>query len=41
MNTVLIGDTQIGYRYRKDLGDVPSLAGRIGEVGLLHSVVKG
>ena len=30
---------QVGFRYRKDLGDVRSLAQSIEEVGLLHPVV--
>lgn len=30
---------QIGFRYRKDLGDLRSLADSISEVGLLHPVV--
>ncbi len=30
---------QVGFRYRKDLGDLWSLADSIGEVGLLHPVV--
>src|SRR5216683_8178456 len=30
---------QVGYRYRKDLGDLRSLAEIIAEVGLLHPVV--
>lgn len=30
---------QIGYRYRRDLGDLRSLADSIAEVGLLHPVV--
>src|SRR5580692_5383543 len=30
---------QIGFRYRKDLGDLRSLADSIGEVGLLHPIV--
>src|SRR5437764_6619560 len=30
---------QIGYRYRKDLGDLRALAESIAEVGLLHPVV--
>lgn len=30
---------QIGFRYRKELGDLRSLADSIGEVGLLHPVV--
>jgi N6-adenosine-specific RNA methylase IME4/ParB-like chromosome segregation protein Spo0J len=34
-----IDKIQIGFRYRKDLGDLRSLADSIGEVGLLHPVV--
>jgi N6-adenosine-specific RNA methylase IME4/ParB-like chromosome segregation protein Spo0J len=34
-----IDQIQIGFRYRKDLGDLRSLAGSIAEVGLLHPVV--
>jgi ParB family chromosome partitioning protein len=34
-----IDQIQIGFRYRKDLGDLRSLADSIGEVGLLHPVV--
>ena len=34
-----IDQVQIGYRYRKDLGDVRSLADSIAEVGLLHPIV--
>jgi N6-adenosine-specific RNA methylase IME4/ParB-like chromosome segregation protein Spo0J len=34
-----IDQIQIGFRYRKDLGDLRSLAESIGEVGLLHPVV--
>jgi N6-adenosine-specific RNA methylase IME4 len=34
-----IDQIQIGFRYRKDLGDLHSLADSIGEVGLLHPVV--
>jgi N6-adenosine-specific RNA methylase IME4 len=34
-----IADIQIGFRYRKDLGDLRSLADSISEVGLLHPVV--
>jgi N6-adenosine-specific RNA methylase IME4 len=30
---------QVGYRYRKDLGDLRSLANSIAEVGLLHPIV--
>src|ERR1043166_4054232 len=30
---------QIGFRYRKDLGDLRTLADSIAEVGLLHPVV--
>src|SRR5439155_23596949 len=34
-----IEQIQIGYRYRKDLGDLRTLANSIAEVGLLHPVV--
>ena len=34
-----IDSIQVGFRYRKDLGDLRSLADSIGEVGLLHPVV--
>ena len=34
-----IDQIQIGYRYRKDLGDLRTLADSIAEVGLLHPVV--
>ncbi len=34
-----IDQIQIGFRYRKDLGDLKTLAQSIGEVGLLHPVV--
>jgi N6-adenosine-specific RNA methylase IME4/ParB-like chromosome segregation protein Spo0J len=34
-----IDQIQVGFRYRKDLGDLRSLADSIGEVGLLHPVV--
>lgn len=34
-----ISDIQIGFRYRKDLGDLRSLMESIDEVGLLHPVV--
>ncbi len=34
-----IDQIQIGYRYRKDLGDLRTLAESINEVGLLHPVV--
>jgi len=34
-----IDEIQIGFRYRKDLGDLRSLADSINEVGLLHPVV--
>ena len=37
--TVNIDQIQIGFRYRKDLGDLRSLADSIAEVGLLHPVV--
>ncbi len=34
-----IDDIQIGFRYRKDLGDLRALANSIADVGLLHPVV--
>jgi N6-adenosine-specific RNA methylase IME4/ParB-like chromosome segregation protein Spo0J len=34
-----IDQIQVGFRYRRDLGDLRSLAGSIAEVGLLHPVV--
>ncbi len=34
-----IDQVQIGYRYRKDLGDLRTLAESIEEVGLLHPIV--
>lgn len=34
-----IDQIQIGYRYRKDLGDLKPLSASIEEVGLLHPVV--
>src|SRR5712691_10088871 len=34
-----IDQIQVGYRYRKDLGDLRALAQSIEEVGLLHPVV--
>ena len=34
-----IDQIQIGFRYRKDLGDLRSLAQSIEEVGLLHPIV--
>src|SRR6202163_3424658 len=34
-----IEQIQIGFRYRKDLGDLKTLAQSIAEVGLLHPVV--
>ena len=36
---VNIEQIQIGFRYRKDLGDLRPLANSIAEVGLLHPVV--
>jgi ParB family chromosome partitioning protein len=36
---VNIDQIQIGFRYRKDLGDLRPLAESIAEVGLLHPVV--
>jgi len=38
-STLPIDGIQVGFRYRKDLGDLRSLADSIGEVGLLHPVV--
>ena len=38
-NTRLITDIRIGPRYRKDFGDIESLATSISDVGLLHPVV--
>jgi len=35
-----IDQIQVGFRYRKDLGDLRSLADGIAEVGLLHPVVS-
>src|ERR1700675_320022 len=34
-----IDQFQVGFRYRKDLGDLRSLADSIAEVGLLHPIV--
>jgi N6-adenosine-specific RNA methylase IME4 len=34
-----IDQIQVGFRYRKDLGDLRSLADSIAEVGLLHPIV--
>src|ERR1700675_3225506 len=34
-----IDQIQVGFRYRRDLGDVRALADSIAEVGLLHPVV--
>jgi ParB/RepB/Spo0J family partition protein len=34
-----IADIKVGVRHRKDLGDIPSLAATIGELGLLHPIV--
>src|SRR5712691_4917888 len=38
-NSMRIDEIQIGFRYRKELGDLRALAESIGEVGLLHPVV--
>jgi len=38
-NSLPIDGIQVGLRYRKDLGDLRSLADSISEVGLLHPVV--
>jgi N6-adenosine-specific RNA methylase IME4/ParB-like chromosome segregation protein Spo0J len=37
--TLPIDQIEVGFRYRKDLGDVRALADSIAEVGLLHPVV--
>ena len=37
--TMNIDQIQVGFRYRKDLGDLRPLADSISEVGLLHPVV--
>src|ERR1017187_6028310 len=37
--TLPIDQIEVGFRYRKDLGDVRVLADSIAEVGLLHPVV--
>jgi ParB family transcriptional regulator, chromosome partitioning protein len=34
-----IADIKIGPRFRKDLGDIDTLARSIAEIGLLHPVV--
>src|SRR5205085_2691915 len=34
-----IDQIEIGFRYRKDLGDLRALADSISEVGLLHPIV--
>src|SRR5271163_2769512 len=34
-----IDQIKIGFRYRKDLGDLPTLAASIKDVGLLHPIV--
>ena len=39
MSEVLLTDIKIGERFRKDLGNVKSLAKSIKEVGLLHPIV--
>ena len=38
-DSLRIDGIQVGFRYRKDLGDLHSLADSIGQVGLLHPVV--
>jgi ParB/RepB/Spo0J family partition protein len=38
-NSMRIEEIQVGFRYRKELGDLRSLADSISEVGLLHPVV--
>src|SRR5664280_3048524 len=37
--TLRIDQIEVGFRYRKDLGDLRALADSIAEVGLLHPVV--
>src|ERR1035441_8868581 len=37
--TLPIDQIEVGFRYRKDLGDLRALADSIAEVGLLHPVV--
>jgi hypothetical protein len=37
--TRAIEDIAVGFRYRKDLGDLRTLAQSIGDVGLLHPIV--
>ncbi len=39
MARMLVDNIQIGFRYRKDLGDLGTLKQSIAEVGLLHPVV--
>ena len=39
VNSMRIEAIQVGFRYRKDLGDLRSLADSISEVGLLHPAV--
>jgi len=39
MGKMKITDIKIGTRYRKDLGDIESLAKNIEEFGLLHPIV--
>ena len=39
VNSMRIEAIQVGFRYRKDLGDLRSMADSISEVGLLHPVV--
>jgi ParB/RepB/Spo0J family partition protein len=38
-NSKPIAEIRIGFRYRKDLGDLRALAASIAEVGLLHPIV--
>ena len=39
LTSVKIDDVQIGTRYRRDMGDIESLAQSMNEIGLLHPVV--
>ena len=38
-NKMTISDIKVGNRFRKDLGDIDSLAKSIEEIGLLHPIV--
>jgi ParB family transcriptional regulator, chromosome partitioning protein len=38
-NKIAISDIKVGNRFRKDLGDIDSLAQSIQDIGLLHPIV--